>query len=98
MGRDADLAEPGHQVFGDAVVQHPLAGDGALFLVVERGRVVLEILYQSARLRSLEQDLGLALIDLSAARHGTPVSVGESGGICSASRSDRKSTRLNSSH
>src|SRR3546814_11177727 len=73
MGRNPDLAQPGHQIFGDPVVEHPLAGDGALLLVVERGRVVLEILNQSARLGSLEQDLRLALIDLSAARHGTPV-------------------------
>src|SRR3954470_7673535 len=69
MRRDADLAELGHQVFGDAVVEHALAGDRALLLVVEGAGVVFEILHQGARLRSFEQDLGLALINATTARH-----------------------------
>ena len=63
MGRDADRAEPQHQILGDPVVEHALAGDHALLLVVEGGRVVLEVLDQGAGLRSLEEDLGLALVD-----------------------------------
>jgi hypothetical protein len=66
MRRHPDLLQPHHQVFGDAVVEHALAGDHALLLVVEGGGVVLEILDQRARLRTLEQDLGLAFVDLLA--------------------------------
>ena len=58
-----------HQVFADAVVQHALAGDDALLGAVAGGGVVLEILHQGAGLRSLEQDLGFAFIELAAAGH-----------------------------
>ncbi len=71
VGRHADLGQPHHQVFGDAVVEHALAGDDALLLVVEGGGVVLEVLDQRAGLGPLEQDLGLAFVDLPAAAHAT---------------------------
>jgi glucose-6-phosphate-specific signal transduction histidine kinase len=48
--RHADLAEQGEEVFGNAVVEHALAGDRALLLRVERGRIVLEILDEGAGL------------------------------------------------
>src|SRR3546814_18442591 len=57
-------------MLGNAVVEHPLAGDRALFLGVEGGRVVLEILDERAGLRTLIEDLGLAFVDLAAAGHG----------------------------
>jgi hypothetical protein len=69
MRRDADLVQAHHQIFADTVVQNPLAGDDALLGAVAGGGVVLEILHQSARLRTFEQDFGFALIELSAARH-----------------------------
>jgi acetyl esterase/lipase len=69
MGRHADRAERGKDVLGDAIVEHALAADGAALLGIERGRVVLEILDKRARLRTLVEDLGLALVDLAAASH-----------------------------
>src|SRR3982750_4624488 len=74
MGRDADRAEKGVDMLGDAVVEHALAGDGALLLGVERGRVVLEILDERAGLRALVEDLGLAFVDQSAAGHSAGAS------------------------
>ena len=70
MGRDADRAEQGEDMLGDAVVEHALAGDRALLLGVEGGRVVLEILDQRAGLGPFVEDLGLAFVDQSAAGHG----------------------------
>ena len=69
MGRHTDLAELGHQELGDAVVDHPLAGDHALLLIVESGGVVLEVLDDRPWLWSLEQGLGLALVDAAATSH-----------------------------
>ena len=68
--RHADMVEQREEMLGDPVVQHALAVDRALFLGVERGRVILEILDQRARLGTLVQDLGLAFVDLAAASHG----------------------------
>jgi hypothetical protein len=70
MRGNADLGDPGHQEFADAVVEHALAGDRAALLVVEGGGVVLEVLHDRAGLRPLEKDLGLAFIELLASRHG----------------------------
>src|SRR5690606_36028879 len=72
VGRDANFAKPRHDILGYAVVQHPLAGDDAALLVIEGGRVVLEILDQRSRLRPLEENLGLAFIDLPAPGHRSP--------------------------
>ena len=68
--RHADQPEQGEDMLGNPVVEHALAADRALFLGVERGRVVLEILDQRARLGTLVEDLGLAFVDLAAACHG----------------------------
>jgi hypothetical protein len=70
MRRHADLVELGHQIFADAVVEHALAGDRALLLIVKGGGVVLEILHDGTRLRPLEEDLGLAFVNLPASGHG----------------------------
>src|SRR6185437_2152652 len=76
MRRDADLGQAHHQVFADAVVEDPFAGDDALLLRIECGRIVLKILDQGAGFRSLEQDLGFAFVELAAAGHmGFPSAV-----------------------
>ncbi len=69
MGRHADVREPREDVFADAVVDHALAVDRALFLGVEGGGVVLEILDDRAGLGSFVEDLGLAFVDLAATSH-----------------------------
>ncbi len=65
----ADFGQPQHQAFGDAVVEHALAADGAAFLVIERGCVILEVLDQRAGLGAFEQLLGLAFVDGFAGGH-----------------------------
>jgi hypothetical protein len=65
------ICRAGEEMLGDAVVEHALAGNGALLLGVEGSRVVLEILDQGAGFRTLVEDLGLAFVDLAAAGHGT---------------------------
>jgi hypothetical protein len=75
--RHPRLVEAGHQIFGDAVVEHALAGDRAALLIVEGARVVLEVLHERAGLGSLEQHFGFAFVDAAAAAHGK--SPGEGG-------------------
>ena len=62
VGRHADLPKQSEDIFGDAVVEHALAGDRALLLRVEGGRVVLEVLDDRARLGPLVE---LSLIHIS---------------------------------
>src|SRR5215472_5544916 len=69
VGRDAGLPQARHQIFRDPVVEHPLAGDGALLLIVEGGGVVLEILDERAGFWPLIQNLRLAFIDAALAGH-----------------------------
>ena len=73
MRRDADFSEAHHQVFADAVIEHTLAGDGALLLRVEGGGVILEILHQGAGFRPLEQDFCFTFIELAATSHGSVI-------------------------
>ena len=47
------------RIFADAVVEHALAGDRALLLVVEGGGVVLEILDERAGLGPSNSTLAL---------------------------------------
>ena len=68
MGRHADIGEKREDVLGNAIVEHALAADRAAFLRIERGSVVLEILDERARFGTLVKDLGLAFVDLAAAR------------------------------
>src|SRR5262245_18771620 len=71
MIRHADLPELHHQIFRDAIVEDALALEHGLLLRIERGRVVLEVLDESARLGSLIEDLRLALVNELAAFHGS---------------------------
>ena len=59
----------GEDVLGNAVVEHALAVDDLVLLLVEGGGVVLEVLDQRARLGSLIEDLGLAFVDAAAIFH-----------------------------
>ena len=52
------------------LLRTPLPVMVPLLLRVEGGGVVLEILDERAGLRSFEQDLGLAFVDLFTSRHG----------------------------
>jgi hypothetical protein len=66
---NADRAQLGHDVLADPVVDDALALQDGLLGGVEGGGVVLEVLDQRARFRPLVEDLGLAFVDLLAARH-----------------------------
>ena len=63
MRRYADLAEFHENVFGDAIVQNALAFDQRVLLRVEGGRVVFEMLNEGSGLRTLIEDLRLALVN-----------------------------------
>ena len=69
VGRHADIAEQGEDMLGNPVVQHALAVDGALFLGVEGGGVILEILDDGAGFRTFIQDFGLAFVNLATTGH-----------------------------
>jgi hypothetical protein len=73
--RHADLAELHEQIFGDAVVEHPLAFDLVVLLVVEGGGVILEVLDKRARLRTFIENLGLAFVNAAAPVHVTFLSL-----------------------
>ena len=62
----ADAVQARHDELADAVVDNALAFQLGLFLAVEGGGVVLEILDQGAGLGSFVEDLGLALVNLLA--------------------------------
>jgi hypothetical protein len=66
---DADLAELLEQILGDAVVEDAFALDLVVFLVVEGGCVVLEMLDECAGLGPLIEDLGFTFVDAPAAVH-----------------------------
>ena len=70
MRRHADRVQLRHQIFGNAVVEDPLAFDRRLLGGVESGRIVLEVLDQRSRLRPLIEDFGLAFVNHAAALHG----------------------------
>ena len=56
-------------VFRDPVVEDALALDHLVFLGIEGGRIVLEVLDQGSRLGAFVQDLGLAFVDAASAAH-----------------------------
>ena len=69
MRRHADFVQAREQVFRNPVVDDALAFDHLVLLGVEGGGVVLEVLDERARLRTLVEDLGFAFVDASAAVH-----------------------------
>jgi hypothetical protein len=73
--RNADPVEMREDVFGDAIVEHALAVDNIVLLLVEGGGVVLEELDQRAGLWAFIKDLGLAFVDTAATGHGASLSV-----------------------
>ena len=64
VGRHALLLQAAHQVVGHAVVDGPLAGDGALLQAVEGGGVVLVGHDHNIGVAGGEDLLGLALVEL----------------------------------
>jgi hypothetical protein len=56
-------------MLGDAVVENALAFDHVVFLRVEGGRIVLEVLHQRARFGAFIEDFCLALVDAAALFH-----------------------------
>src|SRR3546814_15418684 len=65
MGRDTNLRQQCENMLGNAVIQYTLTADGAFFLRIEGGRVILEILDDGAGLRPFIEDLGFAFINLA---------------------------------
>src|SRR5712675_551197 len=57
------------QVLRNPVVEDALALDHLVFLGIERGRIILEVLDQGSRLRTFIQDLGLAFINAASTAH-----------------------------
>src|SRR5664280_1806183 len=75
MRGNPDIVEVLEYVFGDPVVENAFAFNDLVFLGVEGGGVILEVLNQRSRLGALIEDLRLALINAAAATHrGVPVS------------------------
>src|SRR5882724_2506362 len=69
MCRYPDIVEVLEQVFRNPVVEDALALDHLVFLGIERGRIVLEVLDQGSRLRPFVKDLGLAFINAAPTAH-----------------------------
>jgi hypothetical protein len=69
MGRHPDVVEVLKQVLRNPVVEDALALDHLVFLGIERGRIVLEVLDQGSRLRAFVKDLGLAFINAASTAH-----------------------------
>ena len=69
MGRNPDFVEVLEYVFGDPVVENAFTFDHFVFLGVEGGRVVLEVLNQRSRFRAFIEDLRLAFVNAAAATH-----------------------------
>ena len=61
--RHADLAEPVENELGDAIIENAFALYDCMFLGVEGGRVILEVLNERTGLRALIEHLGLTLIN-----------------------------------
>jgi hypothetical protein len=57
------------QVLRNPVVEDAFALDHLVFLGIERGRIVLEVLDQGSRLRPFVKDLGLAFINAASTAH-----------------------------
>jgi len=69
MGRHPDVVEVLKQVLRNPVVEDALALDHLVFLGIERGRIVLEVLDQGSRLGAFIKHLGLAFINAASTAH-----------------------------
>src|SRR5207244_10004673 len=69
MGGHSDVVDMLKQVLRNPVVEDALALDHLMFLGIERGRIVLEVLDQGSRLRSFIENLGLAFINAASTAH-----------------------------
>ncbi len=69
MGRDTDVIQMLEQELRNPVVEDALALDHLVFLGIECGGVVLEVLDQGARFRSFIEDLGLAFVNATPTAH-----------------------------
>src|SRR6266853_5357822 len=69
MGGHPDVVEVLKQVLRNPVVEDALALDHLMFLGIERGRIVFEVLDQGSRLRTLVKNLGLAFINAASTAH-----------------------------
>src|SRR3954453_23557795 len=69
MGRHPDVVEVLKQVLRNPVVEDALALDHLVFLGIERGRIILEVLDQGSGLRTFIEDLGLAFINAASTAH-----------------------------
>src|ERR1700739_3942527 len=68
-GGRPDIVEVLKQVLRNPVVEDALALDHLVFLGIERGRIVLEVLDQGTRLRTFVKDLRLAFINAAPPAH-----------------------------
>ena len=64
MGGDALLFEHGHEPVAHLIVDHALAGDGALLQAIEGGGVVLVLHDQQFGVVGLEYFLGFSFVQL----------------------------------
>src|SRR5712664_2680613 len=69
MGGHPDVVEVLKQVLRNPVVEDALALDHLMFLGIERGRIVLEVLDQGSRLRPFVENLGLAFVNAASTAH-----------------------------
>src|ERR1700744_2109491 len=69
VGRHPDVVEVLKQVLRNPVVEDALALDHLVFLGIERGRIVLEVLDQGSRLGTFVENLGLAFINAASTPH-----------------------------
>src|SRR5882724_6734874 len=67
--RHADVVQPLEQILRDAIIEDALALDHLVLLGIEGRCIVLEMLNQGARFRTLIEDLRLAFINAASAAH-----------------------------
>ena len=70
MGRHADFSQAHHQMLGNSIVEHTLAGNRRDFTVaIVEVRVVLKILHKGTGLGAFVDHLALAFVYSPAPRH-----------------------------
>ena len=92
MGGDANMRKAGEHMFTDAIVDNTLAVDRALFLSIEGGGIILEILDDRARFGAFIEDFGLAFVDLAATGHAAFLEVYRGNEKTSPGKASRSAT------